>query len=99
MSIQSLLTATAVDAALLGGWAVVRFPGFGPKSLIGASVNACVALALNAVAPSFVADVARGAPAGPYVALFGIVLPALCYAFWAGGCLFRVAQSALARAR
>ena len=97
MSIQSLLTATAVGAALLGGWAVVRFPGFGPKSLIGASVNACVALALNALAPSFVADVAR--EAGAYVALFGIVLPALCYAFWAGGCLFRVAQSALARAR
>jgi len=40
MSIQSLLTATAVGAALLGGWAVVRFPGFGPKSLVGASVNA-----------------------------------------------------------
>ena len=99
MSIQSLLTATGVAAALLGCWGVVRFPGFGPKTLIGASANACIALAANAVAPPFVADVARGAPTGPYVALFAIVLPALCYAFWAGGCLLRVAQHALARTR
>ena len=99
MSIQSLLTATAVAAALLGCWGVVRFPDFGPKTLIGASVNVAVALLTNALAPAFVAGAARGAPAGAYVALFGIVLPALVYAFWAGGCLIRVAQNALARAR
>ena len=99
MSIQSLLTATAVAAALLGCWGVLRFPGFGPKTLMGATVNVCVALAANALAPPLVAAVARASLGGPYLALFGIVLPALCYAFWAGGCLIRVAQRALSSQR
>ena len=99
MSIQSLLTATAVAAALLGCWGVIRFPGFGPKTLASATLNVCVALAANALAPPLVASVARGGPAGPYLALFGLVLPALCYAFWAGGCLIRIAQQALSSQR
>jgi multisubunit Na+/H+ antiporter MnhG subunit len=99
MSVQSLLTATAVAAALLGCWGVVRFPDFGPRTLTGATLNVCAALAANAFAPPLVAAVARGSTDGPYLALFGLVLPALCYAFWAGGCLIRVAQQALSSQR
>ena len=98
MSVEGLVTATAVAAALLGVWGVVRFPGLGPKTLAGAAVNVTLALAVNAFAPNLAAAVARG-PAGAYSALFGVALPALSYAFWAGGCLVRVAQRALASIR
>jgi hypothetical protein len=99
MSIETLLTATAVAGALLGFWAVVRFPLLGPRTLPGAAVNVGAALAVNAFAPPLVAAIAHDAPAGAYVALFGVVLPALSYAFWAGGCLVRIAQQALSGLR
>jgi hypothetical protein len=99
MSTDTLLAATAGAAAVLGFWTMIRFPLFGPRTLIGAAANAVVALGANAVAPTFVAWVAGSVHGGAYLALFGIVLPALAYAFWAVGRLVGTAQRAVAGER
>jgi len=76
-----------LGSALLGFWAVARFPGLGPQR---------VASAIVLVAAAFVAESPLLALARPVIERAGVaeglilvVLPSLTLLFWTSGCLVR----------
>jgi hypothetical protein len=77
----------ATGAALLGFWAVARFPSVGPRSVTTALLATAAAFVLMSPLPSVVGSVA--ASAGAAEALLLVVLPSLTLLFWASGCLVR----------
>jgi hypothetical protein len=77
----------AIGAALLGFWAVARFPSVGPQSFLTALLATVAAFVLMSPLPGAVASVA--ASKGVVAALLLIVLPALTLLFWTTGCLVR----------
>jgi hypothetical protein len=96
MSIQGFVMAEAVGAALLALWLVVRYPGAGPTSFRGASVQIGVSvLAGWALAPITTLVVGSGVPAAVFVAAFLVVLPGLVYIFLAWAWMVKVLQGAL----
>jgi hypothetical protein len=87
VSSTAVLLGYAVGAALLGFWAVARYPAFGPQSFGSALVATVAAFALLSEVPRIVAfAIASG---GSAAALVLVVLPAFTLLFWASGCLVR----------
>lgn len=96
MSIQAFVMAEAVGAALLALWLVVRYPGAGPTSLRGASVQMGVSvLAGWALAPVTTMVVGSGVPLAVFLAAFLVVLPGLIYIFLAWAWMVKVLQGAM----
>jgi hypothetical protein len=87
----------AVGAALLALWTIVRFTGFGPKTVIwavGHVIAACVLL--HVLLPTAMDAIgASGLPVATYLSVFGVALPLLIYAFLSGGWMMRAAMSVL----
>jgi hypothetical protein len=76
-----------LGSAVLGFWTVVRFPSFGPQSVMSAIVVAAAAFLfqtplLGLVDPAI-------AVLGTAGALLLVVLPSLVVLFWSAGCLVR----------
>jgi hypothetical protein len=95
LSAQAVACGFAVGAALLGVWLFARWPGFGPRTLKTAFLLvACAYGVLLVAGPA--ADGAK-ALAGPVVALVGVYLPILAFAFWSFIHLLRVTVAARGR--
>jgi hypothetical protein len=98
MSIQGFVLAEAVGAALLALWLVVRYPGPGPTSFRGASLQVGASMLVGwALAPITTLVVGSGVPAAAFLAAFLVVLPGLIYMFLAWAWMVRVLQGALGR--
>jgi hypothetical protein len=90
VDMHSILLAYACGAALLAVWLVVRFPSFGPSSVMGSTGLLLAAFGVAAAVPVLVqALVAGGSLAIGFLALVGLVLPTLALMFWAALLLFR----------
>ena len=87
MSSASIVSLFGVGAALLGFWAVMRFPAFGPQSVQSAMLLVVAVFVLQSPFLFLVGPV--NAAAGPPAALLVVVLPSLVTLFWASGCLVR----------
>jgi hypothetical protein len=85
-------------SAAIALWILVRFTGFGPRSLFWAGVHAVVAFALLRLAPFVLGTIgASDAVAYRYAAVFGVALPLFVYGFLSGGWVTRVAMGLLRR--
>ncbi len=80
-------------AALLALWLDVRLPTLAPAGLRAIVLHAALALGVVHLIPGDAAS-----PAGVYLALFGIALPALIYVFLVAIWFIRHAQRALSSA-
>ena len=88
MTVRATADVFAVGAAILGLWAVARFPTRGPQSLRSALfvLAAACALLVSLGALTRLAVAAGGAS----FALLYVVLPILTLTFWSAGHLIRV---------
>ena len=77
-------------AALLALWFDARLPTLAPAGLRAIVLHAALALGVIQLIPGDAVS-----PAGVYLALFGMVLPALIYVFLVAIWFIRHAQSAL----
>jgi len=90
VDVHSILFAYACGAALLAVWLVVRFPTFGPSSVIGSIGMLFAACVVASVVPPAVQWLADGdGVVGGFFALVGLVLPTLALMFWSFVRLFR----------
>jgi hypothetical protein len=90
-----LLLTIALGAALLALWCYVRWPGAAPSSLGGAILRALIAFGLLQVA-TFPLDAAAGASTGLAVlAVVGVIVPVLTFAFLASLWIMRFFADAL----
>jgi hypothetical protein len=97
---SQLMSVYCVGGAALAFWMLLRFPRFGPRTLVGSGAALLAALVLAAVGPFCVdALISVGGQAGALAALLGLVLPTLTAIFWTASCLFRVAAGLLTGTR
>lgn len=90
MDSSKLIAAYCLGGAGLAFWVLLRFPRFGPRTILGAAAAVIAAFAVAAVVPSLLqASIAGGSRAGGILALLGLVLPTLAAMFWSAGCLLR----------
>jgi hypothetical protein len=87
VSSASIVSLFAVGASLLGFWAVLRFPAFGPQSVQSAMLLVVAIFVLQSPFLILVGPV--NAAGGPPAALLVVVLPSLVTLFWSAGCLVR----------
>jgi hypothetical protein len=90
VDVHSVLFAYACGAALLAVWLVVRFPAFGPNSIVGSIAllfGACVVASVVPAPVQWLAD--SDGVVGGFFALVGLVLPTLALMFWSFVRLFR----------
>jgi hypothetical protein len=97
VSVQAYSYVLVVGAALLALWILVRYAGFGPRSLVWAGVHAVLAYALLRVVPSVLGAIGTSDVALRYVTVFGVVLPMFVYGFLSGGWVTRAAVGQLRR--
>jgi hypothetical protein len=96
VDVSQLISAYGVGGAALAFWILLRFPRFGPRTLLGSGAAVLAALVLTAVVPAGVrALVSAGGRTGAFAALLGLVLPTLAAIFWSAACLMRVIAEAL----
>ena len=97
VSPETFAVSLAVGAALLALWTIVRFTGFGPKTVIWAILNVIAACVLLQVLLPTAMDAigASGLPVATYINVFGVALPLLIYAFLSGGWMLKVAVGLL----
>lgn len=96
MTASQLTVAYCVGGAILGFWAVIRFPQLAPRTLRGALGALVVAMAVMALVPTLLAMMLEGGGrVVGLIALLTLVLPTLTAVFWAGGCVLRVFQRML----
>jgi hypothetical protein len=76
-----------LGAALLGFWAVARFPGAGPQSVKTALLVTVAVFVLQTPVLGLVSPVIGAY--GVAAALLLVILPSLTLLFWASGCLVR----------
>jgi hypothetical protein len=96
LSVDAFVAFLAVAASLLALWLVMRFPSAGPRGFGLALAHVCVALVVASFATSGASVVLQsGITDAPYVATFGLVLPALVYVFVAAAWMISVLQGAL----
>jgi hypothetical protein len=80
LSAHTVAYSYAAGAALLGLWLFARYPTFGPRTIRTAFLLVvCAYCILLATGP---ATAEAQALAGPVVALTGVYLPILAFAFW-----------------
>jgi hypothetical protein len=95
LSAQAVGCSYAFGAALLGFWLFVRCPKFGPRTIKTAFLLvACAYGVLHVAGP---AAAGAKAVAGPVVALAGVYLPILAFAFWSFIHLLRATVDARGR--
>lgn len=87
MSSALVVPLFGLGAALLGFWAVLRFPGLGPQSVQSAMLLVVAVFVLQSPLLILVGPVNDAA--GAAAALLAVVLPSLVLLFWSAGCLVR----------
>ncbi len=98
MTGRSLIEIYTVGGAIIGLWAMVRFPRLAPSSMKGAIVAVSAAFVASCFIPPAVGTlIAYGGRAGGVAALLGLVLPVLTAMFWSAGCLFQALYGMLGR--
>jgi len=98
MSTQAFFSILVAGAAVIAFWILVRHARFGPRSLLGAGVNAVAAYALLRLAPFVVHAInATETPVRQFLAVFGFALPMFVHSFLSGGWVTRVAVGQLRR--
>ncbi len=91
MTGTGLATAYCVGGALLGLWALVRFPSIAPKSFGGAAIAFLVAGSALSVIPALLTyAIDHAGRPGALAGLLGLVLPGATAVFWSLACLVRV---------
>lgn len=88
MTVGGLLWAELGAAALLAAWVMVRYPNFGPRSILSAVSCAIAGAAAPRVGLAVLPLVLR-LPGGFELALFGVVLPVFAAMLLAVGWLMR----------
>ena len=100
MNAPQLMCSYCVGGAGLAFWVFMRFPRFGPRTIMGATGALIAAFMVAGVVPSLLqAIVAAGSRAGAVVALIGLVLPTLAAFFWSAACLLRAFTGLLSGSR
>jgi hypothetical protein len=95
VSAHTVAFSYAVGAALLGLWLFARYPTFGPRTMrTSLLLVACAYCMLLAAGP---ATAEAQALAGTAVALVGVYLPILAFAFWTAVHLLRATIAARGR--
>jgi hypothetical protein len=95
LSAHAVACSYAVGAALLGLWLFARYPAFGPRKITTAFLLVvCAYGVLLAAGP---ATAGAKTLAGPVVALIGVYLPILAFAFWTAIHLLRATIAARGR--
>ena len=94
LSVHGVAVVYTVGAAMLGLWAVVRFPRLGPQTLSSSFVVVACAFVLL-LASGVLARIVLGL-AGTTAVLLGVFLPVLTVAFWSGAHTVRVGVERLA---
>lgn len=90
MSNGMFVLALAAGAALLAVWTHVRFPSLAPERLTLTALHTAIALLLLNVVPLILESSINS-----YLAMFGLVLPALAYGLLAALWMLKQAQTAL----
>jgi hypothetical protein len=91
VSVQAFFYVLVTGAALLAMWILVRYAGFGPRSLFWAGAHAVVAYVLLRLVPVVLGTIGTGEVVARYAAVFGVVLPMFVYGFLSGGWVTRAA--------
>lgn len=98
MSAQGFFSILAAGSAVIALWILVRYTGFGPRSLLWAGANAVAAYTLLRVAPIVVHAInASETPVRQFVAVFGFAFPMFVYGFLSGGWVTRAALGQIRR--
>jgi uncharacterized membrane protein len=95
LSANAIANGYAVGAALLALWLFLRYPQVGARTIRGAVL--VVACAYGSLLWTGAATAAAQSVAGPVVALLGVYLPLLTFAFWSGFRLLHVAFASASR--
>lgn len=99
LTIPQFLAGLAIGSALIGFWIALRFPERGPSNFAHALVHVFASMACGwAAAGALTAFVAFG-KAAAFVAIFGVLLPALAYTFLAAAWIMRLATEMIGRYR
>jgi hypothetical protein len=95
MGIAGLLLAIAFGAALLALWCYVRWPGAAPGSLTGAVLRALLGFALLHVGAVGLESAAGASTGFAVLAVVGVVVPILTFAFLTSLWIMKVFADAL----
>lgn len=91
MTGKTLAELYCIGGAILGLWALARFPSRAPSKLSSAMLALLAAVAATAAVPAVLGYcINHGGKVGGFFGLVGLVLPTLTVLFWAAGSLFRV---------
>jgi hypothetical protein len=100
MTAASFVFVLAIGAAAIALWIAVRLPRFGPANLPRALLHVLLSVVVaSAMTRAIAAVVGVWVPAGEFVAVFGIALPALTYMFLSAAWLMRAMRDFLQHPR
>jgi hypothetical protein len=93
------LAALATGSAVIAFWAAVRFPDVGPDGFATAVLHVFVSFGVGWAAANLFAVLVSFGKVAAFGGIFGIVLPALVYAFLAGAWFLRLAHGMISQHR
>jgi hypothetical protein len=99
MTIQQFLVGLAVGSALIGFWIALRFPDRGPTTIHFALFHVMASFAAGWAAADALATITGFGTRATFVAIFGLVLPALAYTFLAGAWFLKLAHGMIGQHR
>jgi hypothetical protein len=92
LSIQEFLAALAVGSALIGFWVAVRFPDRTPENMARALLHVLLSFGVGWAAADALTTVTAYGKTAAFLAIFGLVMPALAYTFLAGAWFLKLAH-------
>jgi hypothetical protein len=92
LSIQQFLAALAVGSALIGFWVAVRFPDRTPENMARALLHVIFSFGVGWAAADALGALTAYGKTAAFVAIFGLVMPALAYTFLAGAWFLKLAH-------
>jgi hypothetical protein len=92
LSIQEFLAALAVGSALIGFWVAVRFPDRAPENMARALMHVLLSFGVGWAAADALTTVTAYGKTAAFIAIFGLVMPALAYTFLAGAWFLKLAH-------
>jgi hypothetical protein len=95
-SVEIFLLALGVGAALIAFWIALRFPERGPQDFKAAMAHVFLSLGVGWFTPAAFGYVISYGRVAAMPAIFGILLPALVYAFLAVAWFLKLAHGAIA---
>jgi len=99
VTIQQFLVGLAVGSALIGFWVALRFPERAPDNFGIALIHVFASFAVGWAAASALATLVGFGKTVAFIAIFGLVLPALAYTFLAGAWFLKLAHGMISHHR